>query len=89
MAMCKILFGETFLENNAVVTGNINGNSPLVWDETMLGAMRAFCAHNQPVLCSPFVLGGAKSGVVLLSKSQANVSATVSATPSPMTAKTI
>jgi trimethylamine--corrinoid protein Co-methyltransferase len=23
-------------------TGNCNGNSPLVWDETMLGAMRAF-----------------------------------------------
>lgn len=61
MAMCKILFGEAFLEKNAVVTGNINGNSPLVWDETMLGAMRAFCAHNQPVLCSPFVLGGANT----------------------------
>ena len=59
--MCAILFGEEFLENNAVVTGNCNGNSPLVWDETMLSAMRAFNRRNQPVLCSPFVLGGANT----------------------------
>ena len=59
--MCEILFGEEFLKNNAVVTGNCNGNSPLVWDEVMLGAMRAFNKRNQPVLCSPFVLGGANT----------------------------
>ncbi len=59
--MCRILFGADFLEEHAVVTGNCNGNSPLVWDETMLGAMRAFCRANQPVLCSPFVLGGANT----------------------------
>ena len=60
MDMCAILFGEEFLETHPVTTGNCNGNSPLVWDETMLGAMRAFCRRNQPVLCSPFVLGGGK-----------------------------
>jgi trimethylamine--corrinoid protein Co-methyltransferase len=59
--MSRILFGSEFLEDHAVVTGNCNGNSPLVWDETMLGAMRAFCRTNQPVLSSPFVLGGANS----------------------------
>ncbi|MDG1431797.1 MAG: trimethylamine methyltransferase family protein [Paracoccaceae bacterium] len=61
MDMCDILFGEGFIDDHPVVTGNINGNSPLVWDETMLGAMRAFCKRNQPVLCSPFVLGGANT----------------------------
>ena len=61
MEMCAILFGEEFLETHPVCTGNCNGNSPLVWDETMLGAMRAFCKRNQPVLCSPFVLGGANT----------------------------
>ncbi len=61
MEMCAILFGDEFLEDHPVVTGNCNGNSPLVWDETMLGAMRAFCRRNQPVLCSPFVLGGANT----------------------------
>ena len=59
--MCDILFGPNFIDNHPVVTGNCNGNSPLVWDETMLGAMRAFCKRNQPVLCSPFVLGGANT----------------------------
>ena len=59
--MCAILFGADFIDRNPVVTGNCNGNSPLVWDETMLGAMRAFSRRNQPVLCSPFVLGGANT----------------------------
>ena len=59
--MCAILFGEAYLETHPVVVGNCNGNSPLVWDETMLSAMRAFNRRNQPVLCSPFVLGGANT----------------------------
>lgn len=59
--MCEILFGADFVDKNPVVTGNCNANSPLVWDETMLGAMRAFNRRNQPVLCSPFVLGGANT----------------------------
>ena len=61
MDMCAILFGADFMETHAVCSGNINGNSPLVWDETMLGALRAFAKRNQPVLCSPFVLGGANT----------------------------
>ena len=59
--MCAILFGADYLETHPVVVGNCNGNSPLVWDETMLSAMRAFNRRNQPVLCSPFVLGGANT----------------------------
>lgn len=59
--MCRILFGNEFIQTHPVVTGNCNCNSPLIWDETMLGAMRAFNKANQPVLCSPFVLGGANT----------------------------
>lgn len=59
--MAALLFGDEFIDSHPVVTGNCNGNSPLVWDETMLGALRAFCKRNQPVLCSPFVLGGANT----------------------------
>jgi len=59
--MCGLLFGDDFIDTHHVVTGNCNGNSPLVWDETMLGALRAFSRRNQPVLCSPFVLGGANT----------------------------
>ncbi|MCY4052472.1 MAG: trimethylamine methyltransferase family protein [Hyphomicrobiales bacterium] len=64
--MCAILFGGDFIDKHPAVTGNCNGNSPLVWDEIMLGAMRAFCRHNQPVLCSPFVLGGANTPASLI-----------------------
>ena len=61
MDMCDIVFGKDFIDKYPVTTGNCNGNSPLVWDETMLGALRAFSNRNQPVLCSPFVLGGANT----------------------------
>ncbi len=33
--MCAILFGDETMETHAEVTGNCNGNSPLVRDETM------------------------------------------------------
>jgi len=61
MRMCRILFGSDYMEDHPVVTGNINGNSPLVWDEVMLAALRVFSGHNQPVLCSPFILAGANT----------------------------
>ena len=74
--MCAILFGDDYLETHPVTTGNCNGNSPLVWDETMLGAMRAFSKRNQPVLCSPFVLGGANTPAsVVASVAQLNAEA--------------
>lgn len=59
--MCEILFGKEFMETHPVVTGNANANSPLVWDEIMLTAIRSFALRNQPILCSPFVLGGANT----------------------------
>ena len=59
--MTRIVLGDDFAVNNACTTNLINSNSPLVWDEVMLGAMREFCKRNQPVLCSPFVLGGANT----------------------------
>lgn len=59
--MCAILFGADVMERTPVVTGNANCNSPLVWDEAMLGAIRAFSSRNQPILCSPFALGGANT----------------------------
>ena len=32
MAMCDILFGPGYIDTHPVVTGNCNGNSPLVWE---------------------------------------------------------
>lgn len=38
-----------------------SGNSPLVWDETMLDGARIFADAGQAVLCSPFVLAAANT----------------------------
>ena len=37
--MARILFGADFLEQHCVILGNVNVNSPLVWDNTMTGAI--------------------------------------------------
>ena len=61
--MAEILFGETFVDRNAVLLGNINSNSPLTFDGRMLGALRAFASHNQGVIIVPAVLAGAMGPV--------------------------
>ncbi len=59
--MARILFGADFLEENVVVFGLANANSPMVWDSTMLGAAKAYAEANQGVLVTPFILAGAMS----------------------------
>jgi len=61
--MCRILFGREFVDGNCVVMGNINVNSPLVYDVTMTAALRAYAAANQCAVVVPFVLGGAMGPV--------------------------
>ncbi len=63
IAMAKILFGESFMEDHCVVQGNINLNSPLVLDSVMSGSLKAYSAANQGVFISPFLLGGAMGPV--------------------------
>lgn len=59
--MVKLVFGEDFLQSNTVMTSLANGNSPLVWDGTMLEAAKVYARHNQAVLYSPFALCGAST----------------------------
>jgi trimethylamine--corrinoid protein Co-methyltransferase len=59
--MAKILFGESFLPDHAVMVSLVNCNSPLVWDETMLGALKVYARAGQPVICAPFTLAGANT----------------------------
>ncbi len=61
--MARILFGEDYLEDHAVVLSLINANSPLVWDSVMLGAARAYAEANQATLLTPFILAGAMAPV--------------------------
>src|SRR5262245_2755490 len=61
--MAKIVFGEEFLKTNTVITSLINANSPMVWDGTMLGAMKVYARANQASITTPFILAGAMSPV--------------------------
>lgn len=59
--MAQILFGEEFVDQNCVLINLINANSPLVFDETMLGALKVYAKANQAAVVSPFILAGAMS----------------------------
>ncbi|MEK9860516.1 MAG: trimethylamine methyltransferase family protein, partial [Alphaproteobacteria bacterium] len=61
--MAKILFGEDFVNQNAVMISLINANSPMTWDETMLGALKTYARAGQAVITAPFILAGAMSPV--------------------------
>jgi trimethylamine---corrinoid protein Co-methyltransferase len=61
--LARIVFGEEFVDQNAVVLSLINANSPLVWDATMVGAARVYAAANQATLITPFILAGAMAPV--------------------------
>ena len=65
IAMAKIVFGDDFVENNTVLTSLINANSPMVFDETMLGALKVYARHNQACIVTPFILAGAMSPVTV------------------------
>ena len=65
VAMAKIVFGDAFVDANAVVTSLINANSPLVWDATMLGALKVYARNNQATIVSPFCIAGAMSPVTI------------------------
>ncbi len=63
VAMCRLVWGADFLEQNCVIMGNVNVNSPLVWDGTMTRAVRAYARANQGAVIVPFILGGAMGPV--------------------------
>lgn len=67
--MAKILFGENFVEEHTVIASLINANSPLVWDATMLGALKVYARHNQACIVSPFCIAGAMSPVTVAATS--------------------
>ena len=61
--MCGILFGEDFVQQNTVMTSLININSPMVFDEVMMGALEVYAQNNQACIVSPFIVGGAMAPV--------------------------
>ncbi|WP_281992165.1 trimethylamine methyltransferase family protein [Sulfitobacter geojensis] len=61
--MCKILFGEEFVRDNTVMTSLININSPMTFDDVMMGALEVYAQNNQACIISPFIVGGAMAPV--------------------------
>jgi len=61
--MARIAFGADFVEENCVILGNVNVNSPLVWDGTMTKSLRAYARAGQAAVIVPFILGGAMGPV--------------------------
>jgi trimethylamine--corrinoid protein Co-methyltransferase len=64
--MTEILFGgREKIEQTPATISLINCNSPLRWDDRMLDAQFEYCAANQPVVLTPFLLMGAMSPVTI------------------------
>ncbi|MFM8266967.1 MAG: trimethylamine methyltransferase family protein [Ilumatobacteraceae bacterium] len=61
--MARIVFGADTVERECVIRGNVNVNSPLVWDATMTGALKTYARANQAPVVVPFILGGAMGPV--------------------------
>jgi len=65
LKMAEIVFGQEFMQTHLVIQGNINVNSPLVFDGVMSGALRAYAQANQGNVISPFILAGAMSPLTI------------------------
>ena len=63
VAMCEILFGKEFVQENTVMTSLININSPLTFDSIMMDALEVYASNNQACIISPFIVGGAMAPV--------------------------
>jgi trimethylamine--corrinoid protein Co-methyltransferase len=63
VAMARLVFGAAFVDSHCVLISLINANSPMVWDGTMLGALKVYARANQAVIVTPFILAGAMAPV--------------------------
>jgi len=65
LEMAKLVFGEEFVKDNTVCTSLINANSPMTFDDTMLGSLKVYARNMQATVISPFILAGAMSPVTI------------------------
>lgn len=68
--MAKLLFGDQWIDPatgkpRTAVINLINANSPMTFDETMLGAAKVYARNNQATIITPFILAGAMSPVTV------------------------
>ena len=63
IAMANMVFGRDSLEQTPAIISLINVNSPLRYDDRMLGALIEYAKANQATVITPFLLMGAMSPV--------------------------
>lgn len=61
--MAEILHGRAFMDNNCVIMGNVNTNSPLLVDKVVSQAIQTYCSRGQGIVVVPFILSGAMGPV--------------------------
>ncbi len=63
IAIARLLFGEDFMAEHCCIIGNVNANSPLMFDKVATEAIQVYCGANQGIVVAPFILGGAMGPV--------------------------
>ena len=61
--MAEIIFGKDVMDENCVIMGNVNTNSPLLVDKVVTEAIRVYSARGQGIIVVPFILSGAMGPV--------------------------
>ncbi|WP_136441799.1 trimethylamine methyltransferase family protein [Pacificoceanicola onchidii] len=61
--MAEIVFGKEVMEQNCVIMGNVNTNSPLLVDKVVTESARVYSSRGQGLIVVPFILSGAMGPV--------------------------
>ena len=61
--MAEIVFGKDVMDNNCVIMGNVNTNSPLLVDKVVTESVRVYSSRGQGMVVVPFILSGAMGPV--------------------------
>ncbi|MCJ8307725.1 MAG: trimethylamine methyltransferase family protein [Rhizobiaceae bacterium] len=61
--MAEIVFGKDVMDQNCVILGNVNTNSPLLVDKVVTEAARVYSGRGQGMIVVPFILSGAMGPV--------------------------
>lgn len=61
--MAEIVFGREVMDQNCVIMGNVNTNSPLLVDKVVTEAARVYSSRGQGMIVVPFILSGAMGPV--------------------------
>ncbi len=65
LSMARIVFGDAALDEpmDPVIIGIVNVNSPLRFDERMLGGLISYARAGQALIMTPFIIAGAMSPI--------------------------